>query len=287
MAEFKRPSTHTDDVGRALVIVVVLTFLFFGSSRFFAKSATGTMPIQQAKVEVVKKPKQIDSGHMNVVEQKIFVALTFVHAHIATNWPGSWGWSIILLTAGVNLLLLPLRFASLLSGLKLQRIQPQIEAIKARYKNVRITDPLHAEMAEEISTLQKNSGINPFGGCLPLLIQMPLLIGFFGMLRKAGALRGADWLWLHDLSSVDPYHVLPVLMVIFQLLAQVYTPSPGGDVKQQKIMAYVMTIGFGYVSWHYASGLALYAVTGSLLTIATQAVVNLFPVGREMRKLRS
>jgi YidC/Oxa1 family membrane protein insertase len=138
-------------------------------------------------------------------------------------------------------------------------------------------------MAAEIAKLQKNNGVNMFGGCVPLLIQMPLLFAFFGMLRKAVALRGAEWLWLHDLASADPYHILPILMVVFQVLVQLYTPSPGSDPRQQKMVACLMTIGFGYVSWHYASGLALYALTGSLLSIAAQAVMNRSPLGREMR----
>jgi YidC/Oxa1 family membrane protein insertase len=180
-------------------------------------------------------------------------------------------------------MLMPLRIASMRSALKMQRIQPQMEAIKARYKNVKLTDPRHNDMAAEIAKLQKNNGVNMFGGCVPLLIQMPLLFAFFGMLRKAVALRGAEWLWLHDLASADPYHILPILMVVFQVLVQLYTPSPGSDPRQQKMVACLMTIGFGYVSWHYASGLALYALTGSLLSIAAQAVMNRSPLGREMR----
>jgi YidC/Oxa1 family membrane protein insertase len=76
-------------------------------------------------------------------------------------------------------------------------------------------------------------------------------------------------------------------MVIFQLVVQLYTPSPGSDAKQQKMMACLMTVGFGYVSWHYASGLALYVLTGSLLSIATQAAMNRSALGREMRALRT
>ena len=167
----------------------------------------------------------------------------------------------------------------------MRRIQPEIETIKARYKGVKLTDPRHNDMAAEIAKLQNDNGINIFGGCIPLLIQMPLLFAFFGMLRKAVALRGAGWLWLHDLSTADPHHILPILMVVFQLLMQWYMPSPGVDAKRQKIMACLMTIGFGYVSWHYASGLALYAVTGSIFAIVTQAAINLSPLAKEMREL--
>ena len=237
----------------------------------------GTDVVLSHTQENTAKAKGADlstSGSMNIVEQELFVALAFVHDHIVVGRSGSWGWAIVLLTVGINLLLLPLRISSMRSGLKMQRIQPHIESIKGRYKDVRLTDPRHNEMAAEIAKLQKDNGVNMFGGCIPLLIQMPLLFAFFGMLHKAVALRGAEWLWLHDLASADPYHILPILMVVFQLLMQLYTPSPGSNARQQKLVACLMSIGFGYVSWYYASGLALYALTGNLLSIGTQAVMN-------------
>ena len=222
---------------------------------------------------------------MNIFEQKLFLALAFIQSHLVAKRAGSWGWAIVLLTVGINLLLLPLRLRSMKSGVKMQRIQPAIKAIRARYKNVSLTDPRYNEMSAEIAQLQRDSGVNLWGGCLPLLLQMPLLLAFFGMLRKAPALHGAGWLWLHDLSSADPHHILPVLMTVSQLLVQLSTPSPGSDVRQQRIMACLTTVAFGYVSWHYASGLALYALTGSVLSLATQAVMNRSVLGREMRAI--
>ena len=261
--------------------------LVFAAGIFFSFQLR---PAQLAqRHQVADKPTMVAAPpapvSMNIVERELFVVLAFVQSHVAAKWEGSWGWAIVLLTVGVNLLILPLRIASMRSGLKMRRIQPEIETIKARYKGVKLTDPRHNDMAAEIAKLQKDNGINIFGGCIPLLIQMPLLFAFFGMLRKAVALRGAGWLWLHDLSTADPHHILPILMVVFQLLMQWYMPSPGVDAKQQKIMACLMTIGFGYVSWHYASGLALYAVTGSIFAIVTQAAINLSPLAKEMREL--
>jgi YidC/Oxa1 family membrane protein insertase len=289
MAEFRNPNRESGE-GRQwpVVLMIFLACMFFGLRRFSATTGTGAVlpHAQEVRVEAARGASPRASGSMNVVERELFVALAFIHAHVAASWAGSWGWAIVLLTVGINLLMLPLRIASMRSGLKMQRIQPDIKAIKARYKNVRLTDPRHNDMAAEIAKLQKDNGVNMFGGCVPLLIQMPLLFAFFGMLRKAVALRGAEWLWLHDLSSADPYHILPILMVVFQLLVQLYTPSPGSDPAQQKMVAYLMTVGFGYVSWHYASGLALYALTGSLLSIATQAAMNRSALGREMRALR-
>ena len=287
MAEFRNPSS---DGGRLLVVLMIfMAGMFFGLLRFSetAGSHAGLPHSKEVRIEVAKGASLGASGSMNVVEQELFVALAFIQSHVVGSWAGSWGWAIVLLTVGINLLMLPLRIASMRSGVKMQRIQPDIEAIKARYKNVQLTDTRHNDMAAEIAKLQKDNGVNMFGGCVPLLIQMPLLFAFFGMLRKAVALRGAEWLWLHDLSSADPHHILPILMIVFQLLVQLYTPSPGSDVRHQKIVACLMTVGFGYVSWHYASGLALYALTGSLLSIATQAAMNRSALGREMRALRA
>ncbi len=211
---------------------------------------------------------------MNMFERALFKALSFLQINVTQHHAGSWGWAIVLLTVIVNVLLLPFRIVSMRNATKMKRIEPEINAIKARYQGIALSDPLRAEMSAEIAALQKENGINMFGGCLPLLVQMPLLWAFFGMLRNAGVLHGAEWLWLHDLSSSDPHHILPLLMVVSQLLVQLYSPSPGVDAKQQKTVAIVMTVTFGYVSWHYAAGVALYALTGSVFSIATQAVMT-------------
>jgi len=280
MAEFRNPR-QVNGVRLFIVLLVFAAGMFFS----FQRHATSLPQPLRSPDKITREATSPAPVSMNTVEQELSVMLAFVQSHVAAKWEGSWGWAIVLLTVGINLLILPLRISSMRSGIKMRRIQPDIEAIKARYKGVTLTDPRHNDMAAEIAKLQRDNGINVFGGCIPLLIQMPLLFAFFGMLRKASALHGAGWLWLHDLSTADPYHILPILMVVFQLLMQWYTPSPGVDAKQQKIMACLMTIGFGYVSWHYASGLALYAVTGSIFSIVTQAAINYSPLGREMREV--
>ena len=171
------------------------------------------------------------------------------------------------------------------SGLKMQRIQPQMDAVKAKYKNLKVTDPKRNEMNAEIMQLQKDNGVNMFGGCIPTLIQMPLLFAFFGMLPKVVELRQAHWFWLPDLSAADPWHILPIVMVVSQFLVQFYTPSPGVDPQQQKMMAFMMPAFSGYMTWNYASGLALYWSVGNLISIATQAVMNRTSIGREMREI--
>ncbi|WP_433967283.1 membrane protein insertase YidC [Tunturiibacter gelidiferens] len=223
----------------------------------------------------------LDFGFFGPIGKYLFLSLQFIHAHIAPNW----GWSIVLLTVLINLLILPLRVKTMQSGLKMQRIQPQMDAIKERYKKYKATDPKRNEMNVEIMKLQKDNGVNMFGGCIPTLIQMPLLFAFFSMLPKVVELRQAHWFWLPDLSSADPYHILPIVMIVSQFLVQFYTPSPGVDPQQQKMMAFMMPAVSGYMTWNYASGLALYWTIGNLISIVQQSVMNRTSLGREMREI--
>ena len=105
------------------------------------------------------------------------------------------------------------------------------------------------------------------------------------MLPKVVELRHAHWLWLPDLTAADPYHILPIVMVLSQFLVQFYTPSPGVDPQQQKMMAFMMPAVSGYMTWNYASGLALYWSVGNLIGIAQQAVMNRTSLGQEMRAI--
>ncbi|ADW70786.1 membrane protein insertase YidC [Granulicella tundricola] len=223
----------------------------------------------------------LDFGFFGIIGKYLFLALFAIHQYVTPNW----GWCIVILTVLINLLILPLRIKTMQSGLKMQRIQPQMDAVKARYKNLKVTDPKRNEMNAEIMQLQKDNGVNMFGGCVPTLIQMPLLFAFFGMLPKVVELRQAHWFWLPDLSSADPYHILPILMVISQFLVQFYTPSPGVDPQQQKMMAFMMPVFSGYMTWNYSSGLALYWSVGNLISIATQFIMNKTSIGQEMREI--
>ena len=223
----------------------------------------------------------LDFGFFGFVGKYLFLALRAINQHVS----GNWGWDIVFLTVLINLIILPLRIKTMQSGLKMQRIQPQMDAIKAKYKSLKVTDPKRNEMNSEIMQLQKDNGVNMFGGCIPTLIQMPLLFAFFGMLPKVVELRQSHWYWLPDLSAADPWHILPILMVVSQFLVQFYTPSPGVDPEQQKMMAFMMPAVSGYMTWNYASGLALYWSVGNLISIATQAVMNRTSLGREMREI--
>lgn len=223
----------------------------------------------------------LDFGFWGPIGKYLFLALQWIHSHIV----GNWGWSIIILTLCINVLLLPLRIKTMQSGLKMQRIQPQMDAIKEKYKKYKINDPKRNEMNMEIMKLQKDNGVNMFGGCIPTLIQLPLLFAFFSMIPKVVELRHAHWAWLHDLTAPDPYYIIPAVMIISQFLMQFYTPSPGVDPQQQKMMAFMMPAISGYFVITYGAGLGLYWAVGNFFGIAQQMIMNRTSLGKEMREI--
>ena len=231
----------------------------------------------------------LDFGFFGPIGKYLFLGLRAVHSAIAPHDNGvhnySWGWAIVIFTILINIVLLPLRVQGMKSAVKMQRIQPQIDAIKAKYKNPKATDPKAGEMNAEVMALQKANGVSMLGGCIPSLIQLPLLFAFFTMMTKVVELRQAHFFWLPDLSSADPWHILPILMVITSFVAQYYTPSPGVDPQQQKMMAFMMPAFSGYMTWKYASGLALYWNIGNLVMILQQQVMNRTSLGIEMKEI--
>jgi YidC/Oxa1 family membrane protein insertase len=234
----------------------------------------------------------LDFGFFGPIGKYLFLGLHAVHsilpnANEATSVPHnfSWGWAIVVFTILINLVLLPLRIKGMKSALAMQRIQPGIDAIKAKYKSPKATDPKAAEMNAEVMAYQKEQGVSMFGGCIPSLVQLPLLFAFFTMITRVVELRQAHWFWLPDLSLADPWHILPITMVITSFLVQFYTPSPGVDPQQQRMMAFMMPLFSGYWTWNYASGLALYWNVGNLINIATQLVMNRTSLGKEMRTI--
>ena len=224
----------------------------------------------------------LDFGFWGPVGKVLFLGLQFTYAHIAH----SWGWAIILFTIAINLILLPLRVKSMQAALKMQRIQPELDAIKKKHGNPGPTDPKAAAMNQEVMAYQKEQGVSMFGGCVPTLVQLPLLFAFFTMMTKVVELRQAHFWWLPDLSSADPYHVLPIIMVVTSFLVQFFTPMPGQDPQQQRMMAFMMPAFSGYMTWNYAAGLALYWNVGNLIMIIQQQVMNRTSLGREMRELQ-
>ena len=223
----------------------------------------------------------IQFGWLTVIAKPLYLALRYLYEHGIPNW----GWSIIVVTVLFNLLMLPTRFMMMKSSLKMMRIQPKVEALKKRYAHFKVNDPKRAEMNTEMMALYKTEGVNMYGGCLPMLIQMPLFFAYFRVLQNTVELRQAHWFWLTDLSSPDPIHILPIIIIFTMFLTQYITPSPGMDPAQRRMMAFMMPVMFGFMLWHYASGLALYWGTGNIINLAIQLGINQSSIGKEMHAI--
>jgi YidC/Oxa1 family membrane protein insertase len=213
----------------------------------------------------------VDWGKFAIIAKPLFEALKWTAGKVGENY----GWAIILVTIAINTVLFPLKITSMKSSKKMQSIQPQIAAINAKYKGLSLNDPKKADQNAEIMALYKDNGVNPAGGCLPMLLQLPFFFAFYAVLGVAIQLRGAHWLWVTDLSQVEslPIHVLPIILTATQFLTQRMTPSPGMDPSQQKMMM-VMPLVLGYMFYFASSGLVIYWLTGNVVGVAQQWFLN-------------
>ena len=246
-----------------------------------------SLPVVEAvKVPTIASAEQdlralVDFGKfLGIIARPLFLWLKWTYKYVP-----NWGWAIVIQTLIINVALLPLRISQMKSMLKMQRVAPQIKAIQEKYKKYSMRDPRKQEMNQEISALYKKEGVNPVGGCLPLLIQMPFLFAYYSMLRAAIDLRLASWLWIRDLSAPDPWHLLPIGIIISMLFMQRMTPQAGMDPAQQKMMNLMMPVMLGVISWNLAAGLCLYWTEGNLIGIAQQWIMNKTELGREMREM--
>jgi YidC/Oxa1 family membrane protein insertase len=223
----------------------------------------------------------IQFGWLTIIAKPLYLALRFLVEHGV----GNWGWAIIIVTVIFNVALLPTRVMMMKSSLKMMRIQPKVEAIKKRFAHLKMNDPKRAEMNTEMMDLYKTEGVNMYGGCLLMLPQMPLFFAYFRVLQNTVELRQAHWFWLTDLSTPDPIHILPILIILSMFFTQYITPSPGMDPGQRRMMAFMMPVMFGFMLWHYASGLALYWGTGNIINLSMQLIINQSSMGKEMHAI--
>jgi YidC/Oxa1 family membrane protein insertase len=213
----------------------------------------------------------VDWGFFGIIAKPLFLVLNWTADHLGHNY----GWAIVLVTVAINLVLFPLRISSMKSSKKMQALQPQIKAINEKYKNLSLRDPKKAEQNQEVMDLYKKNGVNPVGGCLPMILQIPFLYAFYKVLSVSIEMRGAHWFWVTDLSQPETLaiHILPILLVVTQFLTQRMTPSPGMDPSQQKMMM-IMPLVFGYMFYFASSGLVLYWLTGNVVGVAQQWLLN-------------
>lgn len=224
--------------------------------------------------------KLVQFGSLKIIAEPLFLLLRWVYGFVH-----NWGWAIILVTVVFNLLMLPTRVMMMKSSLKMQRVQPKMDAIKRKYAGLKATDPKRAEMNAETMKLYKEEGINMYGSCLPMLVQMPLLYGFYRVLGNAIELRQAHWAWLPNMAQADPWHILPIFIITTMLVTQLMTPMPGQDPAQRRMMAFMMPAIFGFSMWNFASGLALYWATSNAINFGIQLAINNSSMGRELRTL--
>jgi YidC/Oxa1 family membrane protein insertase len=212
----------------------------------------------------------ISFGWLEFIAEPLFHGLKWLH-----NYIPNWGWAIVVLTLVINMLLFPLRISSYKTTLKMQRVGPEIKAIQEKYKKYSMRDPRKAEMNKEVMAIYSREGINPVGGCFQMFLQMPVWFGLNTALRYAIEMRHATWLWITDLSSKDPYYILPVLMGLSMYLVSKMTPMTATDPQQQMMMKIMpITMAGIFMISPISSGLAVYILTSSVVGIAQQWYLN-------------
>jgi YidC/Oxa1 family membrane protein insertase len=227
----------------------------------------------------------VNFGSLGLIARPLF-AWRFIGLRWIYGYVHNWGWSIVLQTILITIILLPLRIFQMKSALKMQKAAPQIKAIQEKYKKYSMRDPRKADMNKEIADLYKREGVNPISGCIPLLVQLPFLWAYYRMLSTAIDLRQAHWLWIHDLSAAEPFpFLLPIIMVVSMFLMQKMTPQAGMDPAQQRMMTVMMPLMMGFIFFKLAAGLNLYYAESNLIMIAQQAIMNRTSLGREMKEL--
>lgn len=233
------------------------------------KSATLTVPLYAGPQEQDKLAGlapglelTVDYGWLTVIAVPLFWVLSWFHA-----WVGNWGVAIILLTVVIKLLFYPLSEASYRSMAKMRVLAPKLQRLKEQYGNDR------QRMQQAMMELYKTEKINPLGGCLPIVVQIPVFIALYWVLLASVELRHAPFmLWIHDLASADPWFVLPILMGATMIVQTRLNPEPPDPV-QAKVMK-IMPVAFSIFFFFFPAGLVLYWLVNNVLSIAQQWHIN-------------
>jgi len=205
----------------------------------------------------------IEYGWFTFIANPMFLFLQFIQSYV-----GNWGWTIVIATILIKLALYPLSYKGMVSMQKLKDLAPKIKDIQAKYKDDKQKQSTH------MMELYKKHGANPMGGCLPLILQIPVFFAIYRVLLNAIELKGAEWIfWVHDLAEMDPYFVLPVLMGATMWLQQKITPNTMQDETQKKIFQMLPIIFTFFFLW-FPAGLTLYWFINNLFTISQQYYIN-------------
>ena len=256
-----------------------------------AASAVGDAPL---RMRLFVGPKDLDVlgkihpplndlvtfGSLGIIARPLFDFLKWIHRYVP-----NFGWAIVLMTIAINMVLFPLKFRSFQQMLKMQAIMPEVKQIQDRYKKYSMRDPRKQEMNKEVMAVYQREGVNPVGSCLPMVVQMPIWFALYRMLDVAFELRQAPWiLWVHDLSSKDPYYVIPILMCVTTYLQQKLTPNTTTDPAQQRMMNF-MPLFMGFLFMRLASGLNLYILTSNVVgTVQQWFLYQVLPEAKAMNE---
>ena len=213
-----------------------------------------------------------DYGYLTVIAKPIFWLLEQIHSYVA-----NWGWAIVILTLLIKLIFFPLSAASYKSMARMKEVQPRLLNLREQFKG----DPQKLNRA--MMDLYKQEKINPLGGCLPVVVQIPVFIALYWVLLSSVEMRNAPWiLWIKDLSVPDPYYILPVIMAVSMFVQTKLNPTPP-DPLQAKIMMW-MPIVFSVMFFFFPAGLVLYWVVNNILSIAQQWQINQMAAKRSANK---
>jgi len=202
----------------------------------------------------------LDWGFFGYVAKGLFMFLKAIHA-VFPNW----GWAIILFTLLIRLALWPFNTKTTIQALRAKDLEPHQKALQAKYEKFGNDMTKKAEMQKELMAFYKKNGHNPLGGCLPMLLQLPIFFALWSMLNAVYDLRHAPWIfWITDLSTYDHFYVLPVLLGISMLVQQIATPAMG-DPTQRKMMMYLMPAMMTFMFWTFPAGLNLYYLVFNLV----------------------
>lgn len=205
----------------------------------------------------------IEYGWFTFIAKPMFKMLQFIHDYV-----GNWGWSIVLITVLIKLVLFPLSHKGMVSMNRLKELSPKVKALQEKYKGDKQKASMH------MMELYKKEGANPMGGCLPVILQIPVFFAIYRVLLNAIELKGAPWiLWIDDLGVMDPYFILPILMGITMFLQQKITPNTMADPMQQKLFQLLPVVFTFFFLW-FPAGLTLYWFINNLFTIGQQYYVN-------------
>ncbi|MDX9742828.1 MAG: membrane protein insertase YidC [Arcobacteraceae bacterium] len=205
----------------------------------------------------------IEYGWFTFIAKPMFSMLEYIYTYI-----GNWGWTIVILTILVKLILLPLSHKGMVSMNRLKELAPKIKAIQEKYGDDKQKASMH------MMELYKKEGANPMGGCLPIILQIPVFFAIYRVLINAIELKGSEWiLWIEDLSVMDPYFILPILMGATMYIQQRITPMQVQDEMQQKIFQWLPVVFTVFFLW-FPAGLTLYWFINNLVTVSQQYYVN-------------